>query len=188
MREKKERREHNSDAMRTEIALEDRVAKMRKGNRKQSEFLNRLGRFFRCERGSLTVEFVIWMTVVFVPLLALTADVSKLFLAKADMWNVARDTARRMSTGEVTVATAPAYAQNELLYYDPSDYVIKAKEDAKVCNSGKYNPYNDYVYISAPIAKVSIFGTLVWMAGLDPDTATVGAYVTMRSEGSGGSC
>jgi Flp pilus assembly protein TadG len=161
---------------------------MRKGNRKQSEFLNRLGRFFRCERGTLTVEFVIWMAVVFVPLLFLTADVSKLYLAKADMWNVARDTARRMSTGEVTSATAESYAKNELLYYNAGDYVITAKEDAKVCNSGTYNPYNDHVYIAAPIAKVSIFGTLVSLAGLKRDTAKVGAYVTMRSEGSGGSC
>ncbi len=168
---------------------------MRKGNRKPSEFLNRLGRFFHCEHGTLTVEFVIWMTVVFVPLLALTADVSKLFLAQADMWNVARDTARRMTTGEVTPVSdvnvsgsAAWYARNELLYYNKDDYTITAKEDAKICNAGTYKPYDDHVYIAAPIAKVSIFGTLVWLAGLDKDTATVGAYVTMRSEGSGGSC
>lgn len=64
----------------------------------------------RDERGAQTVEFVLWVPII-TALLLIVADAATLYITHNEMWNVARDTARRMSTGQLASAEeAEAYA------------------------------------------------------------------------------
>ena len=62
-------------------------------------------RMFGAEGGSATVEFVIWFPFYFM-LLGLIGDTAVAFMNVNQMWNTARDTARRASVGEMTAIEA----------------------------------------------------------------------------------
>ena len=73
-----------------------------------------LDRFRRDETGALTIEFVLWVPL-FMALLVIVIDATTIYVTHTEMWNVARDTARRMVTGHVeNVSEAEAYAHNAL--------------------------------------------------------------------------
>ena len=59
--------------------------------------------FLNDERGSETVQFVAFVPL-FVFLLVIVTDASFLYLTNSEMWNVARDTTRRMVAGQITSA------------------------------------------------------------------------------------
>ena len=93
----------------------------------------RLMRFVCDEHGAVNVEFVLWIPII-IALLTTAIDASALYITHTEMWNVARDTARRMVTGKfLTEAEAEAYAFDamslrELPYtvqatYDPNGVV-----------------------------------------------------------------
>jgi len=127
----------------------------------------RLSHFLRSERGALTIEFVIWIPI-FLTILAFTADACKLYLTQADMWDVARDTARRVSTGQYcTSADAESYARSQLLY--PLTYTFTLTQGT-----------TDIVEISTPIASASVFGVLASYGGFTANTMT--AKVSMPNE------
>lgn len=56
--------------------------------------------FLRDERGSAVMEFCLWLPL-FMFFLAAIIDASVLYLTHTEMWNVARDTARRVTTGQL---------------------------------------------------------------------------------------
>lgn len=131
--------------------------------------LKRLRSFGRSERGVITVEFVIWMPV-FLVILAFIADACALYLIQADMWNVARDTARRMTTGQLgTAQEAHDYAAAQLMYPN-KPYTITATPGVP----------DDVVQITIPITNASIFGVLAIYGSFSDATMT--AKVTMRAE------
>lgn len=73
-------------------------------------------RFLRDEKGTMTIEFVLWIPVI-VGLLTVVIDATTLYITHTEMWNVARDTARRMVTGRITTldeARSCAVAQMSL--------------------------------------------------------------------------
>ncbi|MBL4808092.1 MAG: pilus assembly protein [Rhodobacteraceae bacterium] len=70
---------------------------------------NRRRKMSSDERGSVTIEFVLWVPV-FVFILALTIDSSMIFVTQSNMWSVTRDTTRHMSTGLYTDGEAEVYA------------------------------------------------------------------------------
>ena len=70
----------------------------------------------RDERGSATIEFVLWVPV-FVILLVATTDATILYLSHTEMWNVSRDIARRIAVGDITEAQAVQEAKDELFLY-----------------------------------------------------------------------
>lgn len=129
--------------------------------------LRLLKHFSRSTRGVLTVEFVIWIPVLLV-ILAFTADACKLYLTQADMWDVARDTARRISTGQYcSTADAEAYARSQLLYKLTYRFAI-------------VKGASEVVEISTPIADASVFGALASIGGFA--AKTLSAKVTMPAE------
>jgi hypothetical protein len=133
-----------------------------------ARFGKHLNAVIRKKDGLVSVEFVLWMPVFFL-ILAFTADACVLYLMQADMWNVARDTARRMATGQLTTtAAAQTYASGQLLYPSkPYTYSITQGTD-------------DVVGISVPISNASIFGVLAVYGSFSG--ATLNAQVTMRAE------
>ena len=95
--------------------------------------------FLRDDRGSQSIEFVLWLPIIGA-LLVIISYASILYTAHTEMWNVARDTARRMTTGVFDVkvdtewvldeAKAMAYAQEQLKLYEffGAGYAVTAKE------------------------------------------------------------
>ncbi len=79
--------------------------------------------FLRDETGAVTIEFVLWVPI-FVGLLVLVTDASIIYLTHSEMWNVARDTTRRMTTEQITTkAEARNYAAAHL-FLGARTYVI----------------------------------------------------------------
>ena len=86
--------------------------------------------FLRNETGAVTIEFVLWVPI-FVGLLVFVTDASIIYLTHSEMWSVARDTTRRMTTGEITTraqardyAAAHLFLGNRTYVIDPTDPAI----------------------------------------------------------------
>jgi Flp pilus assembly protein TadG len=79
--------------------------------------------FLGDEKGAVTIEFVLWVPI-FVGLLVFVTDASIIYLTHSEMWNVARDTTRRMTTEQITsTAEARDYAAAHL-FLGNRTYVI----------------------------------------------------------------
>jgi Flp pilus assembly protein TadG len=75
----------------------------------------RVSGFGRDETGAVTVEFVLWLPL-FIIILFLIVEVSLLFLTQSSMWNVARDTARRIATHEFDESAAVSHATDAMTF------------------------------------------------------------------------
>jgi Flp pilus assembly protein TadG len=94
--------------------------------------------FLRDDRGSQSIEFVLWLPIIGA-LLVIISYASILYTTHTEMWNVARDTARRMTiglyddgvSGVMDGAAAIDYAQSQLKLYDlfGTGYDVQATED-----------------------------------------------------------
>jgi len=70
--------------------------------------------FLRDDYGAVTIEFVT-LVPAFVFVMVLITDASVVYYTRSEMWNVARDAARRMSTKEFTTPEqVRAYAADHL--------------------------------------------------------------------------
>jgi len=83
--------------------------------------------FLGDEKAAVTIEFVLWVPI-FVGLLVFVTDASIIYLTHSEMWSVARDTTRRMTTGEITSreqardhAAARLFLGSRTYLIDPSD-------------------------------------------------------------------
>lgn len=93
-----------------------------------------IDRFRRDERGSASIEFVLWIPIL-IPVLLLTIDATTLYQIHSEMWNVARDTARQLSDGDIMCpADAKTYAIDALSHGDPQyaadHYFVQAWNDS----------------------------------------------------------
>jgi len=57
--------------------------------------------FLRDDHGTMTIEFVLWVPVI-VAMLLIVIDATTLYVTHTEMSTVARDTARRMVTGQIS--------------------------------------------------------------------------------------
>ena len=79
--------------------------------------------FLGDEKAAVTIEFVLWVPI-FVGLFVFVTDASIIYLTHSEMWSVARDTTRRMTTGQFTTpAQARDYAAAHL-FLGSRTYVI----------------------------------------------------------------
>ena len=124
-------------------------------------------RFLTDDKGAVTIEFVT-LVPMFVLMLMFFTDASILYLTHSDMFNTARDIARRMSTEQITtVAEAQAYAVESLQLYNRV-YVLTT--DPALAEMT--------VTISVSVRDAAIFG-----AFLAPVLGrTLSASATMRRE------
>ena len=122
-------------------------------------------RIVSCDKGSTTVEFVIWVPF-FAGMLVAVADVSLVLATRANMWQVARETARAVARHEVAVDDATTYVRDHLLLGAPDNYSISVGETGDVT-----------VQVSIPSAQASIFGIYGTLM-----TADLVATATRRSE------
>jgi hypothetical protein len=123
----------------------------------------------RDERAAVTIEFVLWIPIM-VALLVTAIDATTLYVTQTEMWNVARDTARRMVTGKVlTVAAAESYAQSAMKLRQ-APYTVDAAYDK-----------NDVVQVTISLA----FGEMSIVGYGSPLTIfgnTLTAHVVMRPD------
>jgi Flp pilus assembly protein TadG len=120
--------------------------------------------FLSDQRGSATVEFVIWVPW-FMLLLMITTDVSFIYLSQTQMLNVSRDAARRMSTGEIEPAEVATFAKAQL---------GSAKYTVTDCSTGA----SACVRITRPFADTAVFGGFLG----DLIAENLMAETTMRKE------
>ena len=117
--------------------------------------------FLRDERGTLTIESMLWLPV-FVVILVIAIDATVLYLHHTEMWNVARDVARRVAIGDITEAEAAAAVQNEMFLYGDA---------YSVATSNPADP-DVQIVIQTPMSDASVFGA--WRLLMDRNlTATV---------------
>ena len=89
--------------------------------------------FLGDEKGAVTIEFVLWVPI-FVGLFVFVTDASIVYLTHSEMWSVARDTTRRMTTGQFTSrAQAADYAASHL-FLGNRTYVIDPDFDSADLN------------------------------------------------------
>lgn len=125
-----------------------------------------VSQFLRDEQGSATIEFVLWVPV-FVVLLIATIDATVLYLHHTEMWNVSRDVARRVAVGDITEDQAAQVVHDELFLYADHYWVATSKKtdlDVKIA-------------IQTSIADASVFGFFKPVLG-----ENLVALVTMRRE------
>lgn len=85
--------------------------------------------FIRDNKGSATIEFVLWVPII-VALLTIVMDAATLYITHSEMWNVARDTARRLNTGQIkSEEAAEAHAANAMGLRD-FPYSVNATYDS----------------------------------------------------------
>lgn len=132
-------------------------------NRKAVNWLT-VSRFLRDEGGSATIEFVLWVPV-FVVLLVATTDATILYLSHTEMWNVSRDIARRIAVGDITTDEAVNEAQKELFLYSRT-YRVAAESGIDVV-----------VEIQTNVGDASVFGFFKPVLGRE-----LSARVVMRRE------
>ncbi len=104
-----------------------------------------LRRFIRDQTGTATIEFVLWVPLYVITLVAVT-DASILYLTHTEMWNAARDSARRISVGAMAAADAPDRAKEKLLLSGRT-YTLAASDAGLVV-----------VQISVNVGDASVFG------------------------------
>lgn len=122
--------------------------------------------FLRDEHGSATIEFVLWVPV-FVVLLVATTDASILYLHHTEMWNVSRDVARRISVGDLTEAEAATTVQKEM-FLSTNAYIVETSLPSAL---------DVRIKIQTNIGDASVFGFFKPVLG-----QYLEAEVTMRRE------
>ncbi len=79
--------------------------------------------FLRDEKAAVTIEFVLWVPI-FIGLFVFVTDASIIYLTHSEMWSVARDTTRRMTTGEITTKDQARDYAAAHLFLGSRTYVI----------------------------------------------------------------
>ncbi len=86
--------------------------------------------FLRDEKAAVTIEFVLWVPI-FVSMLVFVTDASIIYLTHSEMWNVARDTTRRMTTRQLTTVTEARDFAAARLFLGQRTYVIDPTDPAR---------------------------------------------------------
>lgn len=122
--------------------------------------------FLSDERGSATIEFVLWVPI-FVAILVAATDATVLYLHHTEMWNVSRDVARRVAVGDMTEADAATTVQNEMFLYSNA-YTVATSNPTDL---------DVQIVIQTQISDASVFGFFEPVLG-----RYLTASVTMRRE------
>ena len=127
--------------------------------------------FFQRQDGATTVEFVV-MLPVFIFIVGVAANAGTLFLIQSDMYNTARDAARRISSGELTNLAAVRNYANGRLFVRDNAYTITCTP----VNCSPASKAEGTVQISTPIAGAALFPIAPFNSG------SLVTSVTMRRE------
>lgn len=123
----------------------------------------------RDKQGAVTIEFVLWIPII-VALLVTAIDATTLYVTHTEMWNVARDTARRITSGVIrSEAQAVSHATQAMKLRD-LPYAVDVFHDPDGDTS---------VAIRLAFKDMSIIG---YGSPLTIFGGTITAHVIMRSD------
>jgi len=100
------------------------------------------------DEGSVTIEFVLWLPLLFA-LILIATDASVAFMRQSQMWQVSRDTARIVSRYAMDDTAAKTYAEQNAAFGNVVPMVSVDGTGSQVV-----------VAISTPAEAMTIFGTL----------------------------
>jgi Flp pilus assembly protein TadG len=123
-----------------------------------------LRKFRRDEDGNATVEFTLWLPLI-AGIIVGAFDLNSVLVAQSTMWDVARDTARRVSIGDLNATTGQEYALSRLTFMS-FDYGVDITVGDDVV-----------VTVQTYLSNVAVLGV---MGGAGSYQLT--AAVTMRNE------
>ncbi len=106
-----------------------------------------VSQFLRDEHGTATIEFVLWVPI-FVVILVAATDATILYLHHTEMWNVSRDVARRVAVGDITEADAVAAVENDMFLYSRA-YSVATSDPAEL---------DVWIMIQTSVRDASVFG------------------------------
>ncbi len=129
--------------------------------------MHSINQFLRDDRGSQTIEFILWIPI-FVGLLIIVMDATTLYITQTEMENVARDTARRIIKG-LPPPLAEVHALNVMGLRDFPYSVVATFDPATGAD----------VTIAVQTGTVSILG---YLHPLAITGTTLGARVIMRPD------
>lgn len=115
-------------------------------------------RFVRCEDGSSTIEFVLWLPLV-LAILLLIVDSSMLFMSRTHAIRVLQDTNRLYSVGQFTgtpaerITKAQAYALSRLQGLSPSTTITTTETNRVVRTRATME--------TAEIAQIGFLGLMI---------------------------
>ena len=120
--------------------------------------LDKLGRtklhsFRSDEKGSATIEFVLWLPLL-TSLFLIATDATVAFMRHSHMWQVSRDTARIVSRYGMTDTVAVNYAVEKTAFGTTVPEVSVNRTGTEVV-----------VEIETPAAAMTVFGTLNFALG-----------------------
>ena len=121
-------------------------------------------RFLKDERGSFTIEFVLWVPL-FAFLLMVASDASFMYLTMTRMENAARDAVRQVSIGRLDADTVGGYVAGGL---DAGPYSVSLD-----CSTSEIA----CIRITRPVATIVAFDVFASLLG-----QSVGAETRMRLE------
>lgn len=90
-----------------------------------------LRRFVREEDGTATLEFVIWVPT-FAAILLLAADLALSLFTYSRMWDISRETARRVAVGEIAIDQAESIVNGLLPNYGTFEVSVAENDDKNV--------------------------------------------------------
>lgn len=128
--------------------------------------MSKLERFMHDEHGAVTIEFTT-LVPAFIFMMIFFVDASVVYLTHSEMYNVARDVARRMSTGQfMTPDEVQTYAEQRLLLGERT-----------------YTLYPDFgsdmkLTVAVPVSQAAVFGA--WLKPIIGRTLV--ATATVRRE------
>lgn len=126
-------------------------------------------RLLRSERGSVTVEHVLWFPI-FAVMISLAAEASMAFHTQARLWDVARDLARLSATGQITPEQAQTVAAGRLPAGLPVDVAVAD-------GTGPGGAPDVIVTVTADGGDATLFGLMRVLP-----VRVLSAQVTMRRE------
>ncbi len=109
---------------------------------------NKLHNSITDEDASVTVEFVLWIPVIFLFLFA-TAQISLLFVAQSNYYRVAQETARLVARHALDTTSAASYAQDQAALFGTNP-TANVSMDGSIVN----------VTLSIPAFDISPFNPL----------------------------
>jgi len=123
-----------------------------------------LNKFRKNDDGNATVEFTLWIPLIAGVIVA-AFDLNIMLTARSTMWDVARDTARRVSIGQYDATTGKEYALSRLGFMN-----FKYGVDVTVGD-------DVVVTVDTFLSNVSVLGSMGGMKDYHVTSA-----VTMRNE------
>ena len=119
-----------------------------------------LKRFRNDEKGTVTIEFVLWLPV-FIIIMSLVINTTMLMQTQTMMINVARDASRQVVLAAMTKAQAEEFARSSL---NNHTYSIEVVESAQVVTTNISVPFSDVVMFGSQLAGDATLVAAIAMA------------------------